>query len=285
MLLIPRFLFLIVFSGYDFKCLVYEKASIVKCTQTFIFSNPKLFTFCWILISLISSLILVFIVWCNQERLNYCQIKIHRKGSFWSLVVLLLITIVYYGFRIDSTTSDELSMELSVSLLFWSPITMLVVCCLNQVPRVRFPDLKLIWYVFLALLFRRRDVFNHIPGLCYDVLFLLVYWISLAVYCAENLCMLLAVMLDAAAEIAPVIEFEYHDTVQQFKAAVLIVLGLRVAFRGRLLLFFWSKVFHGDKDLFSEPTTRLEKNISEQAPEAPSQEHEEIPANEEARVI
>lgn len=178
------------------------------------------------------------------------------------MVVLLLITIVYYGFRIDSTTSDELGMELSVSLLFWSPITMLVVCCLNQVPRVRFPHL-------------------NTPGLCYDVLFWLVYWISLAMYCAENLCMLFAVMLDSAAKIAPVIEFKYHDTVLQFKAVVLIALGLRVAFRVRLLLFFWSKVFHGDKDLFSEPGTQLEKNISEQAP---SQEHEEIPVIARVRV-
>ena len=38
---------------------------------------------------------------------------------------------------------------------------------------------------------------------------------------------------------------------------VLILLGINVAFQTRLLVFFWYKMFHGNKNLFFEPSSKL----------------------------
>lgn len=58
--------------------------------------------------------------------------------------------------------------------------------------------------------------------------------------------------------IAPIITEKHKQETRPFHAYILIGLGIRVAFKTRMLAFFWDKIFHGNKDLFSEPSMELE---------------------------
>jgi hypothetical protein len=66
-------------------------------------------------------------------------------------------------------------------------------------------------------------------------------------------------MLDVAHEVAPLIQSNFPEEYGQFRGVMVIVIGFRLAFHLRLLSFFWHKLFHGDKDLFSEPHGKLLK--------------------------
>jgi hypothetical protein len=89
-----------------------------------------------------------------------------------------------------------------------------------------------------------------------EIIFSFFYWIALVMYFIETTCKLLAVMLDAAYDVVPVIEgrFPYES----MKGLSVIFLGFRLAFHTRLVYFFWDKICHGDKDTFSEPCSKLE---------------------------
>ena len=65
--------------------------------------------------------------------------------------------------------------------------------------------------------------------------------------CIENGYMALVI------ELQPVLSLP----LTQHNALAAILLAIRVAFSGRLVLFFWNKIFHGDMDLFSESRVHL----------------------------
>ena len=109
----------------------------------------------------------------------------------------------------------------------------IVVCVLNYTPRVRIdngPKNRAIW---------------------------LFYWTTLILYLCETLVKLLSVLLDVTYDIAPVIQKQFPD--DSSKGLIAILSGLRLAFHSRLFLFFWNKLFHGDKDLFSVSYSNLER--------------------------
>ncbi|CAB4014418.1 Hypothetical predicted protein [Paramuricea clavata] len=66
-----------------------------------------------------------------------------------------------------------------------------------------------------------------------------------------------SIMLDVALEVAPLIQHNFPDESRKFRGLVVIVIGFRLAFHLRILSFFWQKLFHGEKDLFSEPNEKL----------------------------
>ena len=80
-------------------------------------------------------------------------------------------------------------------------------------------------------------------------------WFALVMYFIETIFKLLAVMFDVAYDVAPVIEGQFSD--ESLKGGIVILSGFRLAFHSRVVYFFWNKIFHGDKDLFSEPCSKV----------------------------
>ena len=64
-------------------------------------------------------------------------------------------------------------------------------------------------------------------------------------------------MLDVAHEVAPLIQNRLPDESEKYRGVVAIAIGFRLAFHVRILTFFWQKIFHGEKDLFTEPNEKL----------------------------
>lgn len=216
-----------------------DKASIFNCTQEFLVPRPERWVLVWMVISIISSLFLIIILWLNKKQLNYSFVSLKilaKKGSFWSLNVFFLITFVYYAIRFDN--ENGMTKAMSILLLLRLPVTLLVVYCLNYLPCVRFPS---------------RDNKNlNAVGNCFG------YWFTLIVYFAEHFCFVVSVMLDAVLKVAPLIEGNFHEiATHEMHGFVLILLGINVAFQTRLLVFFWYKMFHGNNDLFFEPSSKL----------------------------
>ena len=220
-----------------------DKASIFNCTQEFLVPRPERWVLVWMVISIISSLFLIIILWLNKEQLNYSFVSLKRlrkKGSFWSLNVLFLISFLYFAIRFD--VENGMTKAMSTLILFRLPVTLLVVYCLNYLPRVRFPS-------------RNNENLDAVGNY-------LVYWITLFVCFAENACLFVSAMLDAVLKVAPLIQGEYHDTAVQLHGFVLVLLGVNVAFKTRLLVFFWYKIFHGSQDLFLEPSRELVETMN-----------------------
>jgi hypothetical protein len=65
--------------------------------------------------------------------------------------------------------------------------------------------------------------------------------------------------------VAPIIEKTFPGEPSNLKALVLLILGFILAFYSRMVSFFWQKLFHGDKDLFSEPCSKLIDDTDELA--------------------
>ena len=221
----------------------------VNCTQDFVTSNPKHWVFAWLLMSIISSFLLLRIVHLNHTKLNYQTEKakkILRKGYFGSLIFLLLISLVYYVFRIYTTRSEKTSVSISILVFMWPPVTVLLICCLNYLPRVHWtgtslPRFTLLWW---------KDCLAKNSNF-------VIYWLALFMYFVEISCKVASIMLDVALEVAPLLQHNFPDKSGHFRGVLVIVIGFRLAFHLRLLSFFWQKLFHGEKDLFSEPNDKL----------------------------
>ena len=123
------------FIGFDQKCLLEEKASILNCTQKFI-DHDRNWILARLVISILSSFLYLFIIFWNYERLNYKTAllkKLWRKGYFWSLIFYLVLTCTYYVLQFNGSA-------VSVLLFIWLPVLVLVVSCLNFLPPVSVPQ-------------------------------------------------------------------------------------------------------------------------------------------------
>ncbi len=221
----------------------------INCSQDFFVSNPRHWVFAWLFMSITSSFLLILIVYLNHKKLNYQTEKakkICKKGYFGSLVFLLLTSLVYYVIRIYTTKSEKTSVSISVLVFLWPPVTVLLICCLNFLPRVHWTKTSLPRYTLLWW----KDCLNKNSNF-------LIYWLALVMYFVEIACKLTSVMLDVAHEVAPLTQNKFPNEFGQFRGATVIVIGFRMAFHARLLTFFWQKLFHGEKDLFSEPNGNL----------------------------
>ena len=71
----------------------------------------------------------------------------------------------------------------------------------------------------------------------------------------------LAITLDVAEKLSPLgkVQTGSHNFATVSR---LVILGIKATFEGRLFIFYWNKIFHGDKDLFS--TFIVLKSIQEQ---------------------
>lgn len=229
MLFIPR-IFSLIFFGYDVKCAVNEKKTFVNCTQEFLVPHPKHWVTCWKAISITSSLIFIFIIWRNRKQLNYnfngSLKKLCKKASFWLRNALFVVTMLYYLIRMDGSNT-----AMSVMLLLWWPATLAVVYSLNCLPPV--------WIATMV-----SNGMNYSQALC----FFLGYWSTLVMYCAETLCMSLAVMLATLLNVATLLADRKHLT-NIMEGYVLMSLAFRTIFTTGLLGFFFKKIFEGGNDL------------------------------------
>ena len=249
LLAIPKFITTIFFSIFDTKCVVFEHASVINCSQKFFTSNPGHWVVAWLGLSFTSSFTFLLIVWCNRHELNY-QLdkakKIWKKGSFWSLMFLLLPTVGFNAFRI-ATRKEEINKMLTVLLLLWEPVTLLVVCCLNYLPRVRWQETSdrsvcsPMWWK--ACLSKNSNLF--------------IYWLALVLYFVEILINFASILFDAEHEVIPLMQHGFPKVSNQYSELMFIWVGFILAFHARLLSFIWEKFFHGEKDLISEPNARL----------------------------
>ncbi len=185
----------------------------------------------------------------NRKKLKYegeKAKKIYQKGSFFSLIFLLIVSSIYYFIRIFSMGFETTSLLISILVFLWPPVTVLVVCCLNYLPRVHWKkiDERCCNRVWWKKCLNRNSNF-------------IIYWLALVLYFVEITCKLAAVMLDVAHDVAPLIQSEFPDESGKYWGGMVLLIGFRLAFHVRLLSFFWEKLFHGEKDLFSEPSARL----------------------------
>ncbi len=247
---IPKLISTIFFSIFDTKCVIYEHASVVNCSQDFFTSSPEHWILAWLSMSTVSSFIFILIVRLNHKKLNYQLGKakrIYKKGSFASLIFLLFISSVYYFIRIF-TKSDETNAGQAMSFLFffWPVLTAAVICCMNYLPRVHWTETSaprfttLVWWKICL-----TENSNFI-----------IYWLALVMYFVETTCKFLSVLLDVGQDVAPLIQSKFSES-GQFRGVVVIVIGFSLGLHARLLSFFWQKLFHGEKDLFSEPSDKL----------------------------
>jgi hypothetical protein len=209
--------------------------------------------------SIVSSFLLILIVYNNRRKLKYKCDKaknIYKKGSFFSLIFLLAVSSVYYFIRIFSMP-DMTSLSISILVFFWPPVTVSLVCCLNYLPRVHWEKTNLpcctrAWW---------KTSLNKNSNF-------IIYWLALVLYFVEITCKLAAIMLDVAHDVAPLIQQNYPQESGKYWGGMVILIGFRMALHARLLSFFWEKFFHGEKDLFSEPSAKLDDD-QPQLPEHP----------------
>ena len=223
----PRLPTLVIYLGYDLKCAINEETTFVNCTQEFLLPNPKSWVLYWKTISSVSSLVLLFILWCDRKKLKYSFSKplklLKCKSSFWLTNALFAFTFVYYIIRIDGS-----DMQLSLALLIWWPATLLVVYYFNYLRPVVLPE---------------RNC-RSLLAMC----FFLDYWFTILMYLAETFCVLVAVTLAAKLNIIPMINGRNVD--YKIKAFAFLVITIRATFAYRMFAFFWHKMFHGRKDFF-----------------------------------
>ena len=258
-LIVLRFVSLIVFTTYDTNCFIFANASVIDCQQPGIVPNAQSWIIAWFVLSIISSASFFLIVYNNwkDNLLNFQYTKAtaaKKKGSFISFFVLLLATVAYYCYRMTIGPSG-VGMAISVLLFFWPVVIFFVVLCFNYTPRVS----------------RRKSTdccskscfcsANCCSPSCCQFLakkgLFFFYWSALVMYFFEVACIWLAVALDATQKVGPLIEKKFPGNSSHNKPFHVLLLGFTLAFYSRALCFFWQKLFHGDKDLFSAKYGKL----------------------------
>ena len=250
---ICRFVSIFCFTAYDIKCMIFEHASVIDCHQDGLLPDPESWIFVWIFLSCLSSSLFLIIFGCGYKLgfLKFRPDKIcsaWRKSSFVSLSLLTIPTNIYYGFRIASGVNEEINGATSFFLFLWPIIVWVVVWVLNYTPTARKCDNQNCPHTIECC--SPQKMVEH----CF--IWRLFYWTSLGMYSCETFFKFLSVLLDVTHDIAPLIEREFSD--ESLKGFIAILSGLRLAFHSRVFMFFWDKLFHGDKDLFCEPSINLE---------------------------
>ncbi len=78
----------------------------------------------------------------------------------------------------------------------------------------------------------------------------LAYWITLVLFFLATAQSALAITLDVAEKLSPLgkVQTGSHNFAT---VSCLVLLGIKATFEGRLFIFYWNKIFHGDIDMFS----------------------------------
>ena len=246
------------------KCVIFEQASVINCHQGAVISqeNAKVWILFWVFSSILGSVVFLTVVFYDHELLNFQYDKVKKvwkKGSFLSVLWLCFIATGFHAYRI-SLAASVLGKIISASMVLWMIAMFLDLLCLNYTPRVH----------WIGTFCDPNCWDNFRNNIC-----CLFYWISLIMFFLEALYLWIAVALDVAHQVAPLIEKEYPNE-PRIKGIIVLGLGFNLAFHSSLVSFFWNKIFHGDKDLLSEPCSKLiQADLQGQARNASSDQEEQ----------
>ena len=220
---LPRLFLLVIFSGYDTKCALFEKASMVNCSQDFLVHEPKYWCLGWLTTSTFSSAMVISLVWIYRDRIKYSfrgsAMKLIRKASFWRMNFFL--SVVFIEYTIAWQTSDKLHTILFVcSFARWFS-TALVIYCLN--------------YVNPSRIIMEKNIYYQVG-----------YWLTLLMYFAECATVLFLYLLNSSLVLPPAL----NHTGGEYQAFILIAFRFKFAVRSQFSTFLLEKIFHGDYDLF-----------------------------------
>ncbi|XP_046849790.1 uncharacterized protein LOC124443334 [Xenia sp. Carnegie-2017] len=136
LLIIPRIMATVVFAIYDWRCIIFMEKPAQNCTLDRVLGLGDAVSWIetWLSLSIVSSLILIIVFICDDD-FTFIKEKwknICKKGSFFSLLFLMVLTSVFYIIRLAS------GKKVLMSLLFvlWVPTITVLICVVNFVPQV-----------------------------------------------------------------------------------------------------------------------------------------------------
>lgn len=237
-------------STFDVLCAVKKSQSVINCTEKVLVGKPQPFLIVFYLSTIANALAFLTILYFNPTLLEFCGFKkafkkLVGKGSFWSYNITLVFFVSDYVFIVFNQTVKSVNRAVIVGLIIFLATKLIVAYIFNYVFPVKFP-----W--------NERNFVN--------LYIWLVYWATLILFFFATTHFAVAIALDVAEKLSPLgkVQIGSHNF---GKVSRLVLLGIKATFIGRLFIFYWNKIFHGDRDLFStfsvlnpirqQPTARM----------------------------
>ena len=245
LLCLANLVFLGLASTFDTLCAVKQAKSIVNCTEKVLIKAPQPFVMVFFLTTITNAIAVMTTLCLKPAGVEFCGFKqalkqLIRKGSFWSFNVTYIFVVLDY-ILVTFQNLEIANKALAIILVVFFASKLTVAYFLNYVFPVKFPERN------------ERNLTR--------VYIWLAYWITLVLFFLASAHSSLAITLDVAEKLSPLgkVQTGSHNFVT---VSHLVLLGIKATFEGRLFLFYWNKIFHGDKDLFS--TFIVLKSIQEQ---------------------
>lgn len=221
-------------SVYDTLCAVKESSSVFNCSQELFIEDSTTFQITYTSTTIFKAACFMTALYVKPQPVLFCGFKeafkqLSRKGSFWSLNATFLM-ISFENFLIIFRDFEMPIKVLSGTLILFNGSRLMVAYVINYVPRVKYPQTNekslLRMYTWLA------------------------YWETIVLFLLATAYSTLMITLDIFEKVTPLGKV----TIGSHSFSVvgsLVLLAIKASFEGRLFLFFWNKLFHGNKDLFS----------------------------------
>ena len=122
--------------------------------------KPRHWVIAWLLMPILSSFFLMLIVSLNHKKFNYQT----KKAFHWC--------ITSFAFTLPNQT-DGTSVSISILVLFfWTSVTVLVICCLNYLPRVHWTKTGFFRCTLACrwkdcLIKNSTEFYHYLVGSCY----------------------------------------------------------------------------------------------------------------------
>lgn len=233
-IILLRLFCFVIFVVFDIACFAYEKTTVTNCTQKVLVSRPLPFVQLWLAVSILMSAAVLVGLNFNIPGVSFYGFKpsfkkLLKNQLFWSFNLIMCIVLCNYVVRL--TQEDRSKKSFPIVLAFLKIFNLLLVYTLNYVHPLKFPGTLV-------------DAKHTVP--------FLIYWSSLVLQFLENLFLFISNSLDMMENIYPL---GSSDADRVVLVMLYLVLCSNVAFHLRCVAFFWPKMFHGDKDFFSDITT------------------------------
>ena len=221
-------------STFDTLCAVKQAKSVVNCTEKVLIQKPQPFLMVFCLTTIINAIAVMTTLYFKPNGVEFCGFKaalreLIRKGSFWSFNITYIFVVLEY-IIITFKNLEIANKVLAIELVLFCASRLIVAYFLNYVFPVTFPpaDQRSFARLYICL----------------------AYWITLVLFFLATAQFALAIALDVAEKLSPLgkVQTGSHNFAIVSR---LVLLGIKATFEGRLVMFYWNKLFHGDKDLFS----------------------------------
>jgi hypothetical protein len=206
----------------------------VNCTEKVLIQTPQPFVMVFFLTTITNAIVVMTTLYLKPAGVEFCGFKqalkqLIRKGAFWSFNITYIFVVLDYIF-VTFKNLKIANKALAIILVVFFASKLVVAYFVNYVFPVKFPAMS------------ERNFTR--------VYIWLAYWITLALFFLATAHSSLAFILDVAEKLSPLgrVRTGSHDFATVSR---LVLLGIKATFEGRLFLFYWNKIFHGDKDLFS----------------------------------